>query len=208
MSRTISLFFAAITIVAVPAFAGLKEQSTPTKDEQTATETRHYDFTRQPVPEVLRTLARDARMKIVVADSVSGTVTMRIEDKTPREVMEIIVEACHLVDHCGKNGIHFIQPKHPAPSGGQNPATANISKPANTDGSNVKYRLPCKASAVVFEADTRSTLGSPTNAMTNSTIATTSRKLPVRTSQSRGLNFITRSPVCRRCYFSAAASGS
>jgi type IV pilus assembly protein PilQ len=60
---------------------------------------------------VLRTLARQAKMNIVVSDKVgpvAGTVTMRIEDKTPREAIDIIVTSKGLVmDEVG--GVFYIK---------------------------------------------------------------------------------------------------
>jgi type II secretory pathway component GspD/PulD (secretin) len=61
---------------------------------------------------VLRTLARQAKMNIVVSDKVAqsgGTVNMRIEDRSPREAIEIIVESKGLVMDQGKNGVYFIK---------------------------------------------------------------------------------------------------
>ncbi len=49
---------------------------------------------------VLRTLARQAKMSIVVSDQVAttaGTVTMRIEDKTPKDAIDIIVTSKGLI---------------------------------------------------------------------------------------------------------------
>lgn len=57
---------------------------------------------------VLRTLARQARMNVVVSPQVVGVVNMRIEDKTPREVVEIICQANGLIiDEL--NGVSYIK---------------------------------------------------------------------------------------------------
>jgi type IV pilus secretin PilQ/predicted competence protein len=74
--------------------------------------TRLNDFQGDPIDLVLRTLARQAKMNIVVSDKVAqsgGTVNMRIEDKSPRDAIEIIVEAKGLVMDQGKNGVYFIK---------------------------------------------------------------------------------------------------
>jgi type II secretory pathway component HofQ len=42
---------------------------------------------------ILRTLARQMNMNLVVGEGVKGHVTLRVTDKTPREVFDIIVEA-------------------------------------------------------------------------------------------------------------------
>jgi type IV pilus secretin PilQ/predicted competence protein len=73
---------------------------------------RLNDFQGDPIDLVLRTLARQAKINIVVSDKVAaggGTVNMRIEDKSPREAIEIIVEAKGLVMDEGKNGVYFIK---------------------------------------------------------------------------------------------------
>ena len=72
---------------------------------------RLSDFQGDPIDLVLRTLARQAKMNIVVSDSVTttaGTVNMRIEDKTPREAIEVIVTAKGLIMDEQK-GVFFIK---------------------------------------------------------------------------------------------------
>ncbi len=62
--------------------------------------TRLNEFQGDEIGLVLRTLARQAGMNIVVSDKVlnaDGTVTMRLENKTPREAIEIIVESKGLI---------------------------------------------------------------------------------------------------------------
>lgn len=73
---------------------------------------RLNDFQGDPIDLVLRTLARQARMNIVVSDQVSqtaGTVNMRIEDKSPKEAIEIIVESKGLYMDEGKGGVYYIK---------------------------------------------------------------------------------------------------
>jgi len=77
-----------------------------------ATAARLNDFQGDPIDLVLRTLARQAKMNIVVSDKVAasaGTVNMRIEDKTPKEAIEIIVESKGLVLDQGKGGVYYIK---------------------------------------------------------------------------------------------------
>src|SRR6266853_1244680 len=77
-----------------------------------ATAARLNDFQGDPIDLVLRTLARQAKMNIVVTDAVTqagGTVNMRIEDKTPKEAIEIIVESKGLIMDQGKGGVYFIK---------------------------------------------------------------------------------------------------
>ena len=64
------------------------------------TATRINEFQGDEIGLVLRTLARQAKMNVVISDKVStsaGTVTMRIEDKTAREAIEIIVNSKGLI---------------------------------------------------------------------------------------------------------------
>lgn len=72
---------------------------------------RLHEFQGDEIGLVLRTLARQARMNISVSEKVSttaGAVTMRIEDKTPREAIDVIVIAKGLVmDEV--NGVYFIK---------------------------------------------------------------------------------------------------
>jgi len=73
---------------------------------------RLNDFQGDPIDLVLRTLARQAKMNIVVSDAVAqsgGTVNMRIEDKSSREAIEIIVEAKGLIMDEGKGGVWYIK---------------------------------------------------------------------------------------------------
>src|SRR5688500_3753326 len=54
---------------------------------------RISEFSGDPIDVVLRTLARQANMSVIVSPTVQGTVNMRLVDKTPREVIEVIVQA-------------------------------------------------------------------------------------------------------------------
>jgi len=77
-----------------------------------ATAARLNDFQGDPIDLVLRTLARQAKMNIVVSDAVTtaaGTVNMRIEDKTAKEAIEIIVESKGLILDQGKGGVYYIK---------------------------------------------------------------------------------------------------
>jgi type IV pilus assembly protein PilQ len=72
---------------------------------------RTVEFQGDEIGLVLRTLARQAKMNIVVSDQVTatgGTVSMRIEEKTPKEAIETIITAKGLIMDEQK-GIHFIK---------------------------------------------------------------------------------------------------
>jgi type IV pilus assembly protein PilQ len=75
------------------------------------TATRINEFQGDEIGLVLRTLARQAKMNVVISDKVAtvgGTVTMRIEDKTAREAIEIIVNSKGLImDEQG--GVYYIK---------------------------------------------------------------------------------------------------
>lgn len=73
---------------------------------------RLNDFQGDPIDLVLRTLARQAKLNIVVSDAVAtsgGTVNMRVEDKSPIEAIEIIVESKGLIMDQGKGGVLYIK---------------------------------------------------------------------------------------------------
>jgi hypothetical protein len=78
---------------------------------------RNFDFSGESVSVVLLKLGRAAKMNIAVADSVEGVVNMRIEGKTPREAMMMIVESQNLVFKEVQRGLFYIRPKNPAHPG-------------------------------------------------------------------------------------------
>jgi len=68
-----------------------------------------HEFSGDEIGLVLRSLARKARMNIVVGTAVTGTINLRLEDKTPWEIINVI---CHVnkltIDEL--NGVYYIQP--------------------------------------------------------------------------------------------------
>lgn len=75
------------------------------------TATRVIEFQGDEIGLVLRTLARQARMNVVVSEKVSasaGTVTLRLDDRTPREALEVIVQDKGLF-MSELNGVWFIK---------------------------------------------------------------------------------------------------
>ncbi len=58
---------------------------------------RVSEFQGDDVSLVLRTLARQAKMNVVVSPAVTGPITLRVENKTPAEVMRIICQANGLI---------------------------------------------------------------------------------------------------------------
>jgi type IV pilus assembly protein PilQ len=72
---------------------------------------RLNEFQGDEIGLVLRTLARQGGMNVVVSDKVAaaaGTVTMRLENKTPREALEVIVQDKGLF-MSEINGVYFIK---------------------------------------------------------------------------------------------------
>jgi type IV pilus assembly protein PilQ len=66
------------------------------------------EFQGDDVSLALRTLARQAQMNVVVSPAVTGPITLRMEGKTPREVIEIICDANGLVMD-ERNGVFHIK---------------------------------------------------------------------------------------------------
>ena len=88
---------------------GLPSATTPSMIAPTVG--RLNEFQGDEIGLVLRTLARQGKMNVVISDKVAtaaGTVTMRIEDRTPKEAIDIIVTSKGLVmDELG--GVFFIK---------------------------------------------------------------------------------------------------
>lgn len=57
---------------------------------------------------VLRTLARQANMNVVVSPKVIGTVTLRLTDKSPREVIDVIADSSNLIIE-ERKGVTYIK---------------------------------------------------------------------------------------------------
>ena len=113
--------------------AGLPPATTaPVATPNTA---RTVEFQGDEIGLVLRTLARQAKMNIVVSDQVTttgGTVSMRIEEKTPMEAIETIITAKGLIMDEQK-GIYFIKTaaekaKEPTESGNYTLSYGNAEK--------------------------------------------------------------------------------
>jgi type II secretory pathway component GspD/PulD (secretin) len=76
-------------------------------------ERRAFEFQGDDVASVLRTLARQVRMNLVIDDRLSGTVNIRLEERTPREVIDTIVGANEdwILDE--KGGVFYVRLKNP-----------------------------------------------------------------------------------------------
>ena len=73
--------------------AGLPPGTTPANAEVESGGVGVREFQGDDVGQVLRLLARQARINMVVSDAVTGTVTMRLEDVTALQAIAIIVKA-------------------------------------------------------------------------------------------------------------------
>ncbi len=58
---------------------------------------RVVDFQEEDLPQVLRLLARQAKINLYVSEQVAGSLTLRVQDKTPMETLRFIVRAKGLV---------------------------------------------------------------------------------------------------------------
>ncbi len=68
---------------------------------------RVSEFQGDDVSLVLRTLARQAKMNVVVSPAVAGPITLRVENKTPAEVISIICQANGLIQDDLKGVIYI-----------------------------------------------------------------------------------------------------
>ncbi len=81
---------------------------TPVLDLNTSQAGAVVDFQEEDLPQVLRLLARQAKVNLYVSDAVQGMITIRVQNKTPMETLRFIVQAKGLVlDEV--NGDYFIK---------------------------------------------------------------------------------------------------
>jgi type IV pilus assembly protein PilQ len=110
------LFGATIAIASLHAEPKSKRPQPvdPPKEAISPTTPRLLEFQGEDLSLVLRTLARSAKVNMVVSDDVTGTVSIRLEDKTPREAIEIIVTAKDLLLD-DKKGTLYVRARNPPP---------------------------------------------------------------------------------------------
>jgi type II secretory pathway component GspD/PulD (secretin) len=112
MKRTVAALLAGVLVIVQPAIAESKSRKGPTPVEPpipSAKERGIIEFSGDDISFVLRTLARRANLNVVVGDQVKGTVNMRLEDKTPREAIDVLLKANDLV-FAEKGGILYVRP--------------------------------------------------------------------------------------------------
>ncbi len=93
------------TTTAVP---GLPANVDMSETAESPNAPRTLEFQGEEVGLVLRTLARAAKMNLLVSDKVIGTVVLRLEDKTPKDAISVIVDHKGLVMD-EKNGVYSIK---------------------------------------------------------------------------------------------------
>ena len=118
MNRTILLSICGAAFAMAPLHAEPKTKKAqpiePPTQAVSPTTPRVIEFHGDDISLALRTLARSANLNMVVSDQVTGTVTLRIEDKTPRQTIDIIAASKELVIDENK-GILYVRPKNPPP---------------------------------------------------------------------------------------------
>ena len=118
--------------VAVP---GLPPAATPPPIAINPNARTVHEFQGDEVAMVLRLLARQAGINIMVSDQIAGTVNMRVENLTPLEAIKVIVDAKGL-DMSQVNSVYFVKTgaekaKEPTESGSYtfSYAAVGINKP-------------------------------------------------------------------------------
>lgn len=71
---------------------------------------RPREFDQEDIGLVLRSLARQAGITLVVSDRITGTVSMRLEDKTPLESIQIIAQSKgYIVDYEPDQNVYYVK---------------------------------------------------------------------------------------------------
>ena len=91
--------------VGVPVSAAPAEMALPAVNPNAR---KTHDFQGEEVGTVLRLLARQAGINIMVSDQITGTINMRVENLTPLEAIRIVVDAKGL-DMSQTNNVYFIK---------------------------------------------------------------------------------------------------
>ncbi len=84
-------------VLVVPGDPSTTPGTVPTPGTLDLSGSRVSEFQGDEVSLVLRTLARQAKMNVVVSPAVVGQITLRVENKTPAEVIRIICQANGLI---------------------------------------------------------------------------------------------------------------
>lgn len=116
MKRTIlsSLIVTLVAAQMLPAAPKSKKVVPIERPAATAPSTSSFEFEGEDISFVVRTLASQAKMNVVIDNSITGTVTMRLMDMAPREAINVIAQSKNLLldEH---NGIFYLRSKNPPP---------------------------------------------------------------------------------------------
>ena len=116
MNRTLLRSLLAVVCALAHSQAAPKAKTvapiSPPTGSETSDASHVSEFSNDDLSLVLRTLARQAKLNIVLSPEVSGTVTLRLENKTPRAAMEIIAQANGLIME-DRKGILYVSSKNP-----------------------------------------------------------------------------------------------
>jgi type II secretory pathway component HofQ len=108
MKMTLLLLMAVSAIGAEPKRNQRAAIEPPTVPQSNESKRGIHEYSGEEIAGVIRDLARKERINVVVSDSVKGTVNIRLEDKTAREIIDVIVQANELMmDEL--NGVYYIR---------------------------------------------------------------------------------------------------
>jgi type II secretory pathway component HofQ len=128
MHRTVLLLALVLTCTLAPVQAAPKGGKKPALETHDLTvspqTTRLIEFKDDDLSLALQILAREAKVKIAVSDDLKDTITMRVEDQTPREALDFIIAAKDLAME-KQHGVLFIRSKNPATPRASNTAKAD-----------------------------------------------------------------------------------
>lgn len=133
MNRTVLFLALILTCTIAPAQAapkGSSKKPAPETNSLTVTPqtTRLVEFKDDDLSLALQVLAREARIKVAVSDDLKDTITMRLENTTPRAAIDLIIAAKDLAME-EQHGVFFIRAKNPA-----TPRASNTPKADSPDG--------------------------------------------------------------------------
>ncbi len=112
--KQILLLLAYVTAIPTASLLAAPKKMKNPVVERTSAITPIYEFQADDISVALRSIARGAELNMVVSDQVVGTVTMKIENRTPREAIAIIASVKELIVDEVK-GVLYVRPKNPPP---------------------------------------------------------------------------------------------
>ncbi len=114
MKNTLAGLIAAFGLCcALPSASGQTAESTPAPQGERQPDAggrRAREFQGDDLSQVLRLLARQAKINLVVGEAVKGNVTMRLENATALDAVETLVHQYHLSMTKDDKGIYYVNP--------------------------------------------------------------------------------------------------